>query len=93
MKMAEQQLAVIATKVHAIPLTVTEVFAGGTLARLHPFAMTIGMVTVFPDIHEIVLIDIPLMIVGTDAGTGSNGAIGHHGTNGDTRLTREQPRY
>ena len=52
--------------------------------------MTIGVVTVFPYFHEVVLIDIALIIVGTDTGTSSNRAISHHRTYRDTSLTREE---
>ena len=88
--MAEQKLAIIATKMHAITLTVTEVLTLGTLVFLHPLTMTIGVVTVFPYFHEVVLIDIALIIVGTDTGTSSNRAIGHHRTYRDASLTREK---
>lgn len=89
--MAEQQFAVAVAQVHAIALTVAEVLAVGTLAATHPFTVAVGGIAVLPDIHEVVLVDVALMVVGTDAGTGGNGAVGHHGTNGDTGLTGEQP--
>ena len=52
--------------------------------------MAIGCITVLPNLHEIIFVDIPLIIVGSDAGTGSDGAICHHGTYRHTCLTREK---
>ena len=76
---------------HAVALTVAEILAVGTLARTHPFALTIGRITVLPNLHEVVFVDIALMVVGSDAGTGSNRTIGHHRTHRYTCLTSEQP--
>ena len=34
-----------------------------------------------PHFHKIILVDVALMIIGTDAGTGRDGAIHQNGTN------------
>lgn len=88
--MTEQQFAVAIAEVHAIALTIAEILTVGTLVALHPTAVTIQHVTVLPHVHEVVLVDIPLIIVGTDAGAGSDGTVGHHGTHADARLTGEE---
>ena len=75
---------------HTIASTVTEVFAGGTLTCLHPLVVAIRMVTILPDIHEVILIDVALIVVGTNAGTSSDGTISHHRTYGNACLTREK---
>lgn len=70
MKRAHDEIALIITKMHTATLAVSEVSALGTLTLPHPFTVTVRKETVLPDIHEIILVDIALMIVGTDAGTG-----------------------
>ena len=90
MEVAEQELAVAVAQVHAVTLAVAEVLAAGTLAGVHPFAMTIGGIAVLPDVHEVVLVDVALIVVCPDAGTGGNGAVGHHGTYCNASLTGEQ---
>ena len=70
MQRAHDEIALIITKMHTAALTVSEVFTLGTLTLPHPFTVTVRLETVLPDVHEIILIDIALMIVGTDAGTG-----------------------
>ena len=70
MQRAHDEIALIITKMHTAALTVSEISALGTLALPHPFTVTVRQETLLPDIHEIILIDIALMIVGTDAGTG-----------------------
>lgn len=70
MQRAHDEIALIITKMHTAALTVSEVSALGTLPLPHPFTVTVRQETLLPDIHKIILIDIALMIVGTDAGTG-----------------------
>lgn len=70
MQRAHDEIALIITKMHTAALAVSEVSALGTLALPHPFTVAVGLETVLPDVHEIILVDIALMIVGTDAGTG-----------------------
>ena len=48
------------------------------------------MVTVLPHVHKVILIDIALIVVGSDAGTGCDGTVGHHGTHADSSLTGEE---
>ena len=70
MQRAHDEITLIITKMHTATLTVSEVFTLGTLALPHPFTVAVGLETVLPNVHEIILVDIALMIVGTDAGTG-----------------------
>ena len=71
---------------HTVTLTITEILTLGTFILLHPLAMAIGMIAILPDIHEIILVDVSLIIVCTDAGTGSDGTVGHHRTHRYTSL-------
>ena len=48
------------------------------------------MITVFPDFHEVVLVDVTLIIVGPDACTGSDSTIGHYRSHRHTSLTGEE---
>ena len=77
-QVTEQQLAVAVTQMHAIALTISEITAKGTLVLLHPTTVTIQHITVLPHLHEVILVYVTLIVVGTDAGAGSNGAVGHH---------------
>lgn len=70
MQRAHDEIALIITKMHTTALAVSEVSALGTLTLPHPFTVAVRLETVLPDVHEIILVDIALMIVGTDAGTG-----------------------
>ena len=89
-QMAEQQFPVAVAQMHTVTLTVTEIAARGTIVLLHPLTVAILLVTALPYIHEVILIDIALIVVGSDAGTGSDGTVGHHGAHADTRLTGEE---
>ena len=75
--MAKQEFAVAIAQMHAVASTVAEVLTLGAFVLLHPFAVAIGVIAVFPDFHEVVFVDVALIIVGADAGTGSNRAVGH----------------
>lgn len=66
MQRAHDEIALIITKMHTTALAVSEVSALGTLTLPHPFTVTVRQETVLPDIHEIILVDIALMIVGTE---------------------------
>ena len=68
MDVAKQEIALPITKMHAVSLTIAEKIAIMALARPHPLTIAIGLKTVFPHIHEIILIDVALMVVATDAG-------------------------
>lgn len=77
-------------EMHTVALTVTPVTASLTVAGAHPFAMAVRIIALFPDIHEIVVIDIALVKVRADARTGGNGTIGHDRSYGDACLTMEE---
>ena len=75
---------------HAVTLTVAEVATVGAIARLHPFPMAVGRVAVLPYVHKVVFVDVALMIVGTDAGTRPNRAVGQHAAHRDACLAGEE---
>ena len=88
--MTEDEVTVPIPQVHTIPLTVSPIATILTFTFPHPFTVTIGHIAVLPHFHKVVLIDIALMIVGTDTGTGSDGAVCHHRTYRHPRLTVEE---
>ena len=88
--MAEQQFPVAVAQMHAVTLTVAEIAARGAIVLLHPLTVAILLVTVLPHVHKVILIDIALIVVGSDAGTGCDGTVGHHGTYADSSLTGEE---
>ena len=55
---------------HSVALAVTEVFTFGTFARLHPRAVAIWLIAIFPYIYEIILVDVALCQVAAYAGAG-----------------------
>lgn len=90
-EVTEQEFAVTVAQVHPVATTIAEVPAVGTLASTHPLTVAVGSIAVLPHLHEVILIDVPLGIVGPDAGTGGNGTVGHDGADGDASLTGENP--
>ena len=88
--MAEHQLALAVAEVHAAAPAEAEVLALCALVLLHPLAVAVGSEALLPDIHEVILVNIALVIVGTDAGAGRDGAVGEDGAYADTRLAEEE---
>lgn len=72
---------------HSVALTVAEPLAGGAVVLFHPAAVAVGTEAVFPNVDEIVLVDVALMVVATDAGTGGDGSIGKNRSDSETCLT------
>ena len=88
--MTQYKFSIFVPKVHSVALTVAEDVALGTDARTHPLAVAIDLVTILPYLPEIILVDVALMIVGTDAGTGSYRAVNEYRAHRDARLTTEE---
>lgn len=88
--MAEDETALAIAQVHAVAPAEPPIATVLAVVLAHPVALAIGQITVLPYVHEVVVIDIALMIVGTDAGTGGDGAVGHHGAYRHTCLTVEK---
>ena len=59
---------------HAAAIAITEHIALGTVVTAHPFSVAVNIKASLPYIHEVVSVDIALMIVGAYAGTGGDGA-------------------
>ena len=87
--MANHELAFVVAQVKAVAVAVAEETARGAVASALPRIGAVGLVAVLPDIPELVLINVALMVAGTDAGTGGNGTVGHDGAHGDAGLTEE----
>ena len=73
--MTEIQFSFLVAQVHPITLAITEILAIGTFTRSHPFPVPIRMELVFPHLHEIVLVNVSLMIVATNAGALRDGTV------------------
>ena len=69
MIMAHQQVAIIITEVHPIPLAIAEHLALFTITLLCPFTLAINLETIVPNLPETVFVDIPLIIIGANAWT------------------------
>ena len=61
--MACEQAALIITQVHAVTTTVAPHLAFATFILLHPLAIAIKSEPMFPNVHEVILIDVSLHIV------------------------------
>ena len=64
--------------------------AVGAFAGLHPCVVAVGLEAVLPHIHEIVFIDVALMIVGTDACAGGDGTVAQHPGYRHSRVAEEE---
>ena len=60
---------------HAPTLAVAEHLAVATLALFHPLAVAIRFEAILPHIPEILLVDVALVVLATDAGACRNIAI------------------
>ena len=88
--MAEKEVAIGITQMHTSTSAVTPVSASSTIVVFHPVAIAIRGIAVFPYIHKIVIIDVSLVIVGTNTGTGTNSTICHDRANSNTCLTAKE---
>ena len=66
-QVAEEQLALLVTEMHTATLAIAEEVTLGTLLLAHPLPITIRLEALVPHLPEAILVDIALMIVGTDA--------------------------
>ena len=62
-------------QMHAVAFAVAEHFAVGAYSLFGPTAVAIIFKAIVPDIHEVILINVPLMEVRADAGTTGNGTV------------------
>ena len=84
-------LLVLPMQMHRAAEAVLIHLAISALTRFHPLAVTEGLETVFPNVKEIVLIDITLHEAAIDVGTSGNGAINQDGADGDASATKIEP--
>ena len=75
MVMAIQQLPVVVVQVHTAAQTVTEHLAAGALPLSGPFAVAERAEPIFPNLPEIIAIDIPLVEIAPDGGTSRYGSV------------------
>ena len=75
--MAEQQPTFVVAQVQAVSFAVTPVATVFAVACLHPVVVAMRLEAMLPDIHEVVLVDVALLVVRTDAGAGTDAAIDH----------------
>ena len=81
--MAEEKFAVGVPQVHAVAFAVFPDLAGGALVFMHPGAVPEGLEACVPDFHEVILVDVSLMIIGPDTGAGGDAAVGKDGSHRD----------
>ena len=83
-------MAVRVTQVHGSALAVAPHLAVPALTRLHPAAVTVQFESVFPDIPEIICVDIALMVVTAYAQAARNRTVIKYGGDTHTGYTAEQ---
>ena len=84
--MTEHQLAVRVTEVHSVALAPFPVLAVGAVVFPHPAPVTVGLEAMIPDIHKVILVDVALVVVRTDARAGRDRTVNQHGTDSNTGL-------
>ena len=90
--MANQNpLRVFRMQVHCPTEAVLKHLAISALARFHPSAVAERVETVFPNVKEIVLVDVALHKATVNVGTSGNGTVNQDGTDGDTRTAEIKP--
>ena len=85
--MTKDESSLIVAQMHAVAMAETPVPALTALVPAHPFPVTERVETVLPNIHEIITVDIALMIVRPYAGTSGDAAVHKHRSHGDACLT------
>ena len=88
--MAEDEGAVFVAKVHSVSEAVAEPFAVGTFSCAHPLSVAVRLEAILPDIHKVILMDVPLMVIGPYARARRNGAIGQDCPHGNTCPAKEK---
>ena len=88
--MAEEQFAIAVSEVHAIAPAIAEILAILTFISSCPLSVSIHLIAVFPHLHEVVFIDVALMIVSADAGAGTDAAVCQYGASGDASVAKEK---
>ena len=69
------EFAIIVVEMQPIALAVAVHLTVGALALLGPLAVAIGFKAVLPHLPEVVLVDVALMQIATDAGASRNGTV------------------
>ena len=60
---------------HAVAETIAPHLAMGAVIGFHPFAVTVKLIFVLPDIPEAVLVDVTLVVVAANAQAARDGAV------------------
>ena len=89
--MAEQQFAFIVPEVHAASFAVAPVFAAFAIVRFHPFVIAMRLETMFPNIHEVVFVDVSLTVIRPDACAGADASVDEDGSHCDACHTAKHP--
>ncbi len=82
---------ILRMEMHRTAKAILKHLAISTLSSFHPGTVTEGLETVFPNVEEIVLIDVALDITSVDVGAGGNGAIYEDGADSNTRAAEIEP--
>ena len=88
MILTDLQFSIAVAEVHAIALAIAPHLAMLTLVGLHPFPVAVDLKFILPNVPEIVLVDIALMIIAADTETARNRAISQYGSHIDARTAR-----
>ena len=82
--LADLKRAFIVTEVHAVAQTVSPHLASLAGSRLHPLAVSVQFITMLPNLPEMVVIDVALVVVATDAEAARDGTVGEDGSDVDS---------
>ena len=73
--MAQQQFPFVIAQMKATPFTIAPKAAVLAVVALHPFVIAMRPEAMLPNIHEVILVDVPLAVVIADASAGADAAI------------------
>ena len=75
LQVAEQQISVVVSEVHAAAFAVAPVLAVFAEVGFHPVVVAVWQEALFPDLHEVVCVDVALLVVVADACAGADASV------------------
>ena len=91
LQVAEQQFSVVVSEVHAAAFAVAPVSAVFAEVGFHPVVVAVWLEALFPNLHEVVFVDVALSVVMADACAGADASVDEDGGRCDAGCAAEHP--
>lgn len=91
LQVAEQQFSVVVSEVHAAAFAVAPVLAVFAEVGFHPVVVAVWQEALFPDLYEVVCVDVALLVVMADACAGADASVDEDGGRCDAGCAAEHP--